>query len=66
MIIKKTDENSADKAAEILKKGGIVILPTDTVYGFSGIVEEASACGDGAITPNTIPTDAKIRAIKGR
>ncbi len=53
MIIKKTDENSAEKAAEILKKGGIVILPTDTVYGFSGIVDERA-------------TDAKIRAIKGR
>ena len=61
MIINKDDKDSAQKAADILSKGGVVILPTDTVYGFSGIVEkEVSENG------NSLPTDAKIRAIKGR
>ena len=31
--------SSIKKISEVLKKGGIVILPTDTVYGFSGIVD---------------------------
>ena len=53
MIINKSDIDSVGKTAEVLKKGGICILPTDTVYGFSGIVD-----GRG--------TDATIRAIKGR
>ena len=54
MIINKSDENSAELVAESLKKGEIVIIPTDTVYGFSGIVDEKAS------------TDGKIRAIKGR
>lgn len=59
MIINKADANSAEKTAEILSKGGIAILPTDTVYGFSGIVDTTTA--------NThYTTDAKIRSIKGR
>ncbi|MCR5612304.1 MAG: threonylcarbamoyl-AMP synthase [Treponema sp.] len=50
----KSDKNSAELCASILLKGGIVIIPTDTVYGFSGIVDEKSE------------TDSKIRKIKGR
>lgn len=38
MIINKSDKDSVQKTAEVLKKGGICILPTDTVYGFSGLV----------------------------
>ena len=53
MTINKNDENSISLTSDILKKGGIVILPTDTVYGFSGITGDFS-------------TDNKIRAIKGR
>ena len=53
MIINKNDENSISVTSEILKKGGIVILPTDTVYGFSGITCDFF-------------TDKKIRLIKGR
>ena len=59
MIINKDDENSVEVTSEILKKGGICILPTDTVYGFSGIV------GTSQFAPEP-PTDVKIRAIKGR
>ena len=51
-VIQKSDEASAEKTANVLKQGGVVIIPTDTVYGFSGIV------GNGS--------DDRIRAIKGR
>lgn len=50
-LIKKSDPDSVKITAEILKEGGVVIIPTDTVYGFSGIVPG---------------TDDRIRAIKGR
>ena len=59
MIINKNDPNSVEKTVQILKKGGICILPTDTVYGFSGIV------GTKNFQPQN-PTDVKIREIKGR
>lgn len=52
MICRKSDNDSIQKCISSLKKGGIVIIPTDTVYGFSGIV-------DGK-------TDSIIRKIKGR
>ena len=48
------DENCFEKTVSLLKKGKIAILPTDTVYGFSGIVDDDSGC------------DSKIRIIKGR
>lgn len=51
-IISKSDPDSAKITAQILVSGGVVIIPTDTVYGFSGIV------GNGS--------DDRIRAIKGR
>lgn len=52
MIIKKAHKDSIKIASDILNNGGTVILPTDTVYGFSGVAVK--------------PTDEKIRAIKGR
>ena len=51
-IIQKSDSDSIEKTASVLKEGGVVIIPTDTVYGFSGIV------GNGS--------DDRIRALKGR
>lgn len=51
MILNKCDESSIKICAEFLKNEKILILPTDTVYGFSGIVGK---------------TDEKIRKIKGR
>ena len=51
MICHKSDVNSINITVEVLKKGGVVVIPTDTVYGFSGIL------GD---------TELKIRKIKGR
>lgn len=59
MIINKSDKDSEKTTAEIIKNGGIAILPTDTVYGFSGIV-------DSNTTAQSYSTDAKIRSIKGR
>lgn len=47
----KSDKNSVELCADLLKSKKIVILPTDTVYGFSGIVDF---------------TADKIRKIKGR
>ena len=38
MLILKKDLKSLDIAASLLKKNEVIILPTDTVYGFSGIV----------------------------
>lgn len=52
MICHKSDANSIKLCVENLKNNGVVVIPTDTVYGFSGIV-------------NAI-TDSKIKAIKGR
>lgn len=54
MIIKKNDEKSLEIVVSALKNGEVVIIPTDTVYGFSGIVDENHF------------TDSKIRKIKGR
>lgn len=42
MIIQKTDSDSADIVARFLKDKKIVIIPTDTIYGFSGIVPESA------------------------
>lgn len=57
MTFSKSDEN-IDKIVEILKSGGVAVVPTDTVYGFSGIVD---------LTGNpAYKTDGKIRRIKGR
>ena len=51
MRIDKKSPNSNRKAADCLTSGGIAILPTDTIYGFSGLVPGSSG---------------KIHAIKGR
>lgn len=59
MIINKSDKDSVQKTAEVLKKGGICILPTDTVYGFSGLVATKKLLSQSS-------TDAEIRKIKGR
>ncbi|MDE5799091.1 MAG: L-threonylcarbamoyladenylate synthase [Treponemataceae bacterium] len=57
MICRKCDEESVNIAADFLKRGKIVVLPTDTVYGFSGIVDGRHY---------SYHTDRKIREIKGR
>lgn len=51
MKCSKTDSESSRLVISALKNKQVVIIPTDTVYGFSGIVPE---------------TDALIRKIKGR
>lgn len=58
MICNKNESNSVELVADCLKKGGVVIIPTDTVYGFSGIVDINGS--------ESFNTDAKIRTIKGR
>ena len=59
MILNKSDPTSIKTTADTLKRGGVVIIPTDTVYGFSGIVDLKDSAAH-------FETDAKIRAIKGR
>ena len=51
MKILKEHSDSAERAAACMKNGGTIIIPTDTIYGFSSIA------GDGV---------ARIRQIKGR
>lgn len=58
MLLKKSDKDSVKITTDVLKNGGIVIIPTDTVYGFSGI----AACTN----KNGKTTDTVIREIKGR
>lgn len=58
MLLKKSDKDSVKITTDVLKNGGIVIIPTDTVYGFSGIA--ACTNKDGKTT------DSVIREIKGR
>ena len=59
MTLHKFNNSSIEQTVSILKKGGIVIIPTDTVYGFSGIEDLKTAA-------TSFESDAKIRAIKGR
>lgn len=50
----KSDFDSIKKCADSLKNAQVVIIPTDTVYGFSAIVDDGSK------------TKEKIQKIKGR
>lgn len=40
MTISKGDKDSLEIAARFLAEGKVIVLPTDTVYGFSGIVPD--------------------------
>ncbi|MGP1577005.1 MAG: L-threonylcarbamoyladenylate synthase [Treponema sp.] len=51
MRILKTEPNAAKIIAKLLQDESIVIIPTDTIYGFSGVMGK---------------TAEKIAAIKGR
>ncbi len=57
MICRKSDEESILIAANYIRRGKVVILPTDTVYGFSGIVDGRHY---------SYHTDKKITDLKGR
>ena len=57
MILQKNDEKATLLSIDFLQRGKIVILPTDTVYGFSAIVESGE---------KIFRTEEKIRTIKGR
>lgn len=49
----QTEQRTLEKAGEILRSGGLVIFPTETVYGLGGNALDAAAAG-------------KIYAAKGR
>lgn len=57
MMCRKCDEESVLIAADYIRRGKVVILPTDTVYGFSGIVDGRHY---------SFHTNQKIAEIKGR
>lgn len=58
MICRKFDSDSIEKAVRELKNGQVLVLPTDTVYGFSAIVD---------LKGNTsFYAQNKIMDIKGR
>lgn len=59
MMCLKSDTDSISKTVACLVSGKIAILPTDTVYGFSGIVDLEK-------NDKKYNTDVVIRAIKGR
>ena len=77
-VLSKADSSSATRTAEVLKTGGVVIIPTDTVYGFSGIVRTQAALRqaqeprDYTGVPELVEgplhqdTHNRIRIIKGR
>lgn len=52
-IIPATDKDAADKVANILNKGGVIVYPTETLYGIG-----AAASNDNAVE--------RIFEIKGR
>ena len=52
-ILSGNDEKSLRLAADILKQGGLVAFPTETVYGLGA----SALCADGA---------SRIYAAKGR
>lgn len=64
-VIAKADSDSAARTAEVLKAGGVVIIPTDTVYGFSGIVQ-TQGVPELVEGPPHQDTQNRIRTIKGR
>lgn len=41
MIILRSDSDSVEFVSRVLLEGSVVVLPTDTVYGFSGVVPES-------------------------
>lgn len=51
MIILRSDSDSVECVSRVLLEGSVVVLPTDTMYGFSGVVPES---------------EVLIRKIKGR
>lgn len=57
MICRKSDEQSASIAADYIRRGKVVVLPTDTIYGFSGIVDGRHY---------SFHTSQKIFSLKGR
>lgn len=58
MMCRKSDSDSIARTVSCLKNGEVVIIPTDTVYGFSGAVDMPDK--------PAFRTDDKIRKIKGR
>ena len=63
-IVAKSAADSLQRTVQVLKNGGVVIIPTDTVYGFSGIVPSMGSLSRSLSLSKG--TDDRIRTIKGR
>jgi L-threonylcarbamoyladenylate synthase len=59
LIIKKESPCSSEQTARALREGAVVIIPTDTVYGFSAL----APLGENA---EATKNEAALEAIKGR
>ena len=46
LLLNANNKGATDVAAEILKKGGLVAIPTETVYGLAANAFDASACAN--------------------
>ena len=58
LYLPASDPNTCDVAANILREGGLVAIPTETVYGLgaNGLDEEAVAkISSPRAVPRTIP-----------
>lgn len=46
LLLKANESGAIEKAAEILKNGGLVAIPTETVYGLAANAFDEKACAD--------------------
>ena len=51
MRIEASDPAMQSRLVDVLRSGGVVVMPCDTMYGFVGVAPD---------------TEARIRALKGR
>ena len=63
--IPKSAVDSAEKTAQVLKDGGVVIIPTDTVYGFSGIVASKGCLREPQAPQKPQTQSGSLRHSKG-
>lgn len=71
-IVRADDEGAARAADEVLRGGGVVVLPTDTVYGLAARPDDAAAVGtvyrikgrpEGMHLPVLASSVAQVRAL---
>ena len=53
-------ELAVSESSQVLKEGGLVLLPTDTVYGVAAIPTNKSAVEAVSYTHLTLPTNREV------